>query len=31
MKSDRRHQCGGQDAVEVKLSQLQSEFLFDLS
>ncbi|MEA2913590.1 MAG: hypothetical protein QOJ15_5671 [Bradyrhizobium sp.] len=31
MKFDRRHQCGGRDAVEVKLSQLQSEFLFDLS
>jgi Protein of unknown function (DUF3237) len=39
VKFDRRHQCGGgQDAisqerhaVEVKLSDLQSEFLFDLS
>jgi hypothetical protein len=39
VKFDRRHQCGGgQDAisqerhaVEIKLSHLQSEFLFDLS
>ena len=38
MKFDRRHQCGGQDAipqerhaVEGKLTHLQSEFLFDLS